>query len=79
MTTNEKQYYIYIRSTKERIPCTEEEFHNYYHDIDLFRQRQQYHKQCVSSSPAKAMSASTEPPRKPYWNGRMVFFPKRQS
>ena len=47
MTTNEKQYYIYIRSTKERIPCTEEGFRNYYHDIDLFRQRQQYHKQCV--------------------------------
>ena len=47
MTTNDKQYYIYIRSTKDRIPCTEEEFHNYYHDIDLFRQRQQYHKQCV--------------------------------
>ena len=47
MKTNDKQYYIYIRSTKERIPCTEEEFRNYYHDIDLFRQRQQYHKQCV--------------------------------
>lgn len=47
MTTNDKQYYIYIRSTKERIPCTEEEFHNYYHDIDLYRQRQQYNKRCV--------------------------------
>ncbi len=47
MISNDKQYYIYLRSTRERIPCSEEEFHNYYRDIDLFRQRQQYHKQCV--------------------------------
>jgi len=47
MSTNEKQYYIYLRSTKERIPCTEAEFKNYYHDIDLFRQKQQYHGLCV--------------------------------
>ena len=47
MQTNDKQYYIYLRSTNERIPCTEEEFRAYYHDIDLFRQRQQYRKQCV--------------------------------
>ena len=48
MTINEnKQYYIYLRSTKERIPCSKEEFESYYHDIDLFRQRQQYRKMCV--------------------------------
>ena len=48
MTNNEnKQYYIYLRSTKERIPCTKEEFDNYYHEIDLFRQRQVYRKMCV--------------------------------
>ena len=47
MTTNEKQYYIYIRSTKERIPCTEQEFHDYYRDIDTFRKKQQRHGRCV--------------------------------
>lgn len=47
MTSQDKQYYIYLRSTRERVPCTEEEFHAYYHDIDLFRQRQQHHKKCV--------------------------------
>lgn len=47
MTTNENQYYIYLRSTKERVPCTKEEFDAYYHDIDLFRQRQAYRKLCV--------------------------------
>ena len=47
MTNKENTRYIYIRSTKERIPCTQEEFDAYYHDINLFRQRQQYHGKCV--------------------------------
>ena len=47
MPINEKQHYIYLRSTKERIPCTEQEFHNYYRDIDAFRKKQQRHGRCV--------------------------------
>ena len=47
MSGNDKQYYIYLRSTKERVPCTKEEFDNYYRDINAFRQRQQYHGKCV--------------------------------
>lgn len=47
MANNDKQYYIYLRSTRERIPCTKEEFYNYYRDINAFRQRQQYHGKCV--------------------------------
>jgi len=47
MTTNEKQYYIYIRSLKERVPVTKEEFDNYYRDINAYRQKEQYHKRCV--------------------------------
>ena len=47
MKTNDKQYYIYLRSTRERIPCTKEEFDNYYRDINAFRQKQQYHGKCV--------------------------------
>ena len=47
MQSNDKQYYIYLRSSRERIPCTKEEFDAYYRDIDLFRQKQQYRKQCV--------------------------------
>ena len=41
------QYYIYLRSTKERIPVTKEEFDNYYRDINAYRQKQQYHGRCV--------------------------------
>ena len=48
MTNHEnKQYYIYLRSTKERIPCTKEEFENYYRDIHAFRMKQQRRGNCV--------------------------------
>ena len=47
MSNKENTRYIYIRSTKERIPCTQEEFNNYYHDINIFRIRQQRHGMCV--------------------------------
>ena len=47
MSSNDKQYYIYLRSTRERIPCTEQEFRDYYRDIDTFRKKQQRHGRCV--------------------------------
>ena len=48
MTNNEtKQYYIYLRSTNERITCTKEEFENYYRDIHAFRMKQQRRGNCV--------------------------------
>lgn len=47
MTSKDKQYYIYLRSTRERIPCSEEEFDNYYRDINAFRQKEQHHGKCV--------------------------------
>lgn len=50
MTKKNKQYYIYIRSTKEKIPCTEQEFHDYYHDIDNYRRKQQRHRNCKCPS-----------------------------
>lgn len=50
MKNQDKQYYIYLRSTRERVPCTKEEFENYYHDIDVFRIRQERHGRCVCPS-----------------------------
>lgn len=47
MQNNDKQHYIYLRSSRERIPCTEQEFHDYYRDIDTFRKKQQRHGRCV--------------------------------
>ena len=47
MTNNEIQYTIYIRSTKESIPVSKEEFDAYYHGINIYRIRQQRHGRCV--------------------------------
>lgn len=47
MTNQDKQYTIYIRSTKESIPVSREEFDAYYKDIDLYRRTQQRHGRCV--------------------------------
>ena len=47
MENNEKRYTIYIRSTKESIPVSKEEFDDYYHDINIYRIRQQRHGRCV--------------------------------
>lgn len=47
MKNNEKGRYIYIRSTKERIPVTEQQFKDYYREIDSFRKKQQRHGCCV--------------------------------
>lgn len=47
MKSTDNQHYIYLRSTRERIPCTEQEFHDYYRDIDAFRKKQQRHGRCV--------------------------------
>jgi len=33
MKTNDKQHYIRLRSTGERVFCAKEEFDNYYRDI----------------------------------------------
>lgn len=47
MTNQDNQHYIYLRSTRERIPCTEQEFNDYYRDINAFRKTQQRHGKCV--------------------------------
>lgn len=39
--------YIYIRSTRERIPVTQQEFNDYYRSINAFRKKQQRHGRCV--------------------------------
>ena len=47
MQKNDNQPYIYIRSTRERIPVTQQEFNDYYRDINAFRKKQQRHGRCV--------------------------------
>ena len=47
MTNQDKQYYIYSRSTHERIYVTQQEFEDYYRGINTFRKAQQRSKNCV--------------------------------
>ena len=47
MINKDTKYYIYLRSTNERVPVTEQEFKDYYRDIDSFRKKQQRHGRCV--------------------------------
>lgn len=47
MKNKENEYYIYIRSTSEKVPATKEEFDLYYRDINSYRVRQQRHGKCV--------------------------------
>ena len=47
MSTQDKEYTVYIRSKKKRVPVTKEEFDTYYKDVDVFRRKQQRHGKCV--------------------------------
>lgn len=40
------KHFIYIRSTKLKIPCTKKFFDDYYRDINAFRRTQQNHGRC---------------------------------
>lgn len=50
MQKSEKQYTIYIRSTKESIPVSKKEFDDYYRDINAYRRTQMNHGKCVCPS-----------------------------
>ena len=59
MKTNDNQYYIYLRATKQRIPCTKEQFDDYYRDINAYRRTQQNHGRCVCL-PSKRLSCDMD-------------------
>lgn len=47
MINKDTQYHIYLRSTNEQVPVTEQEFKDYYRDIDSYRKKMQRHGKCV--------------------------------
>lgn len=47
MTIKDKTYYIYIRSTKQRIEVTKQQFDDYYRRINAYRRTQQNHGRCT--------------------------------
>lgn len=46
--TNKENHprYIYIRSSRQQVPVSEQEFQDYYRDINAYRRRMQEHKCC---------------------------------
>lgn len=42
-----QQYTIYLKSSKQWIPVSKEEFDNYYRDINTYRRKQQEHGRCI--------------------------------
>ena len=46
MQIKDKQYYIYIRSARQRVYVTKEQFEEYYREINAFRMKQKRHKRC---------------------------------
>ena len=50
MTNQDKQYYIYLRSAdpdNRRVPCTKQQFDDYYRDINAYRRTQMNRGRCV--------------------------------
>lgn len=47
MKANDNQYYIYLRTTNQQIPCTKEQFNDYYRDINAYRRTQMNHGRCI--------------------------------
>ena len=47
MQNEDRKYYIYLRSINERVPCTKEEFNDYYRGINAYRRTQQNRGNCV--------------------------------
>lgn len=43
---NQSQRFIYIRSLKEKIPCTEHQFQEFYREAGRIRKKEQYYNRC---------------------------------
>lgn len=43
---NQSQRFIYIRSLKEKVPCTEQQFQELYREATRIRKKEQYYHHC---------------------------------
>lgn len=43
---NQSQRFIYIRSLKEKVPCTEQQFQEFYREATRIRKKEQYYHRC---------------------------------
>ena len=47
MTTEEKTYFIYVRSTGEKVPVTKTQHDSFYKEADRIRHKEQDHGRCM--------------------------------
>ncbi len=47
MQNNNKEYFIYIQSTKQKVSVTKEQFDDYYRDINTYRKKMQRQSRCT--------------------------------
>ena len=47
MPNQDKHYTIYLRSAKMSVPCTKQQFDDYYRDINAYRRTQMNHGRCI--------------------------------
>ena len=47
MKTNDNRCYIFIKSTRQKVYVTKQQFDDYYRDINAYRRTQQNHGKCV--------------------------------
>lgn len=47
MAKNENNRFIYLKSSRTKIPVSEEEYQDFYRDVTRIRKREQYHGRCV--------------------------------
>jgi len=46
MANNANNRFIYYRSLKQKFPCTEEQHHDFYKEVDRIRHREQHNGRC---------------------------------
>lgn len=44
---NQKTYFIYVRSTGEKVPVTKEQHNSFYKEADRIRHKEQDHGRCI--------------------------------
>ncbi len=59
MKNNDNKYTIYLRSANLSVPCTKQQFDDYYRDINAYRRTQMNHGRCVCP-PSKWLSCDMD-------------------
>ena len=68
---NQKTYFIYVRSTGEKVPVTKAQHDSFYKEADRIRHKEQDHGRCMCAYRAGGDITSLDQPL-PDGNGRQI-------